>query len=200
MKVYISGASGLVGSALAVNLGAAGHTVHRLVRDRALATAGDVYWNPASGELDAKAIADCDAVVNLSGENIAARRWNAKQKQKILDSRTRSTRTIAQALSPADGRPKTLINASAIGIYGDRGDQWLDESSSPGNDFLADVCRQWEAATQPAQAAGARRLYALRRDFQRSRRRAPENAAAVSPGCGRQTGQRPSVHELGNAR
>ncbi len=156
MKIYISGASGLVGSSLAVDLGAAGHTVNRLVRNRALATGGDVYWNPASGELDAKAIADCDAVVNLSGENIAARRWNAKQKQKILDSRTHATRTIAQALSPADGRPKTLINASAIGIYGDRGDQWLDESSSPGNDFLADVCRQWEAATEPAQGGRAR--------------------------------------------
>jgi uncharacterized protein (TIGR01777 family) len=156
MKVYISGASGLVGSSLSVDLASAGHSVHRLVRDRALAVGGDVYWNPAAGELDAQAIADCDAVVNLSGESIAARRWSAQQKQKILDSRTSATRTIAQALSKADGRPKTLVNASAIGIYGDRGDEWLDESSAPGNDFLADVCRQWEAATEPSQRGGAR--------------------------------------------
>ena len=113
--------------------------------------------DPTAGELDAAALADADAIVNLAGESIAAGRWTARQKEAILRSRVDGTRAIAAALSKPNGRPKILINASAIGYYGDRGDELLDESSPPGSgDFLADVCRQWEAAAEPAAQAGAR--------------------------------------------
>jgi uncharacterized protein (TIGR01777 family) len=157
MKIFVSGATGLMGSALSVDLAAAGHTVYRLVRDRRMATGGNVYWNPAAGELDTAALADADAVVNLAGESIAGGRWTAKQKEAILRSRVDGTRTIAGALAQPNGRPKILVNASAIGYYGNRGDELLVESSPSGSgDFLSDVCRQWEAATEPAAQAGVR--------------------------------------------
>jgi uncharacterized protein (TIGR01777 family) len=157
MKIYVSGASGLIGSALVADLSAAGHTVQRLVRHRELAVGGDVYWNPAAGELERAAVAEADAIVNLAGESIAAGRWTARQKRAILESRVNATRTIAEALSRPDGRPKILVNASAIGYYGDRGDELLDENSPSGSgDFLSEVCRQWEAAAAPAARGGAR--------------------------------------------
>ncbi|MEX2111611.1 MAG: TIGR01777 family oxidoreductase [Pirellulales bacterium] len=157
MKIYVSGASGLIGSGLCVALGATGHTVCRLVRKREAAVGGNVYWNPAEQQLDPAALADADAVVNLAGESIAGGRWTAKQKDAIRTSRLKGTRTIAAALAQPDGRPKTLVNASAIGIYGNRGDELLDEDSPAGSgDFLSGVCRDWEAATQPAASAGCR--------------------------------------------
>jgi uncharacterized protein (TIGR01777 family) len=156
MKIIISGATGLIGSALAVDLVACGHTVNRLVRDRRLATGGDVYWNPTTGEIDAAAVKAHDAVVNLAGQSIAEGRWTAKRKQLIRDSRVAGTRAIATALSTPNGRPKILINASAVGIYGNRGDELVDEASPPGSDFLSGVCRDWEAATEPATRAGVR--------------------------------------------
>ncbi len=157
MKVFISGASGLIGSGLCAVLGASGHTVCRLVRRREAAVGGNVYWNPANQELDPAPLADADAVVNLAGESIAGGRWTAKRKEAIRNSRVQGTRTIAAALARPNGLPKTLVNASAIGIYGSRGDELLDEESTPGSgDFLSGVCRDWEAATQPAAAAGCR--------------------------------------------
>jgi uncharacterized protein (TIGR01777 family) len=157
MKVFVSGASGLIGSGLCAALGATGHTVCRLVRKREAAVGGDIYWNPAAGELDAAALADADAVVNLAGESIAGGRWTAKKKAAILTSRIQCTRTIATALAQPNGQPKTLVNASAVGIYGNRGDELLDEDSAHGSgDFLSDVCRQWEAATAPATEGGCR--------------------------------------------
>lgn len=157
MKILISGASGLVGKHLMMSLTASGHTVNRLVRRRELATGGDAFWNPASGEIDQAAVANSDAIVNLAGESIAGGRWTAAKKRAILDSRVQGTNTIARALAQPNGHPKILINASAIGYYGNRGESWVDELSASGSgDFLSDVCRQWEAATEPAARGGAR--------------------------------------------
>ncbi len=156
MKILVSGASGLIGSALVPALVAAGHSVERLVRDRARAVGGDLFWNPSTGELDPTGLEPFDAVVHLAGENIAAGRWTAGQKDRILNSRVQGTRTIAESLAKLSGKTRTLISASAIGFYGNRGDELLDESSLPGHDFLAEVCQAWEAATQPAAAAGVR--------------------------------------------
>ncbi len=161
MKIFVSGATGLIGSALSIDLAAAGHTVHRLVRRREQAVGGDVFWNPAAGQLDPAAIAWADAIVNLAGENIAAGRWTRKRKEAILHSRTGATHAIAEALAKPNGHPKILINASAIGFYGDRGDELLDERSAAGSgDFLSRVCREWEAATEPAARGGVRVVFA----------------------------------------
>jgi uncharacterized protein (TIGR01777 family) len=155
MKVLVSGASGLVGTALVPALRAAGHQVARLVRDRARAVDGDLYWNPQSGEVDPGADT-FDAAVNLAGESIAAGRWTAAKKQRIHDSRVSATSTIS-TLVAKHGASRTLLNASAIGFYGNRGDQRLDESSPRGRgDFLSQVCQDWEAATEAASSSGAR--------------------------------------------
>jgi uncharacterized protein len=156
MKILISGASGMIGSSLAFALDTAGHSLNRLVRDESCAAAGDVVWNPASGGLAASALAPFDAIVHLAGESIAAGRWTAEKKERIRASRVDGTRILAAALASLPPRPRTLISASAIGFYGDRDDEWLDESSSQGNDFLAAVCRDWEAAAEPAAKAGVR--------------------------------------------
>lgn len=157
MNILVAGASGLVGSKLVPALLEDGHQVRRMVRDRRRMVAEDVLWDPAAGEIDETAIDQADAVINLAGENIAGGRWSAQRKAAILDSRVDSTRTIAKALAKVPSRPRTLINASAIGYYGDRGDEVLDEESTPGSgDFLSGVCREWEAATRPAADAGAR--------------------------------------------
>ncbi len=157
MKILVSGASGLVGTKLTAALTTAGYQVGRLVRQRSRAAGSDVVWNPAAGQLEASALADCDAVINLAGESIASGRWSAKKKDQILQSRVNGTRTIATALAAIADRPRTLINASAIGYYGDRGDEILSEASSTGSgDFLSGVCRDWENATEPASKAGVR--------------------------------------------
>jgi uncharacterized protein (TIGR01777 family) len=157
MKILVSGASGLLGSDLVAVLRAMGHEVSRLVRDEARAEVGDAFWNPMAGEIDSTALQGCDAVVNLAGESIAAGRWTTAKKARIRESRVVGTRTIARALAQATRRPKTLINASAVGFYGNRGDELLDESSPPGrDDFLSEVCQAWEAATEPAAQAGVR--------------------------------------------
>ena len=157
MKILVSGASGLVGTKLTAALTTAGYQVGRLVRQPSRAAGSDVVWNPAAGQLEASALADCDAVINLAGESIASGRWSVKKKDRILQSRVNGTRTIATALAAIPDRPRTLINASAIGYYGDRGDEILSEASSTGSgDFLSGVCRDWESATEPAAKAGVR--------------------------------------------
>jgi uncharacterized protein len=155
MQIAIAGASGLIGSALVPLLTSGGHQVRRIVRGAAQSSA-DVRWDPAAGVLDRQALVGCDAVINLAGEGIASRRWTAAQKERIRASRVESTRLLAEALVAMNPRPRVWVCASAIGFYGDRGDELLDEASPPGNDFLSDVCRQWEAATQPAADAGIR--------------------------------------------
>lgn len=154
LKVAVTGASGLVGSALVPFLTTGGHEVLRLVR-RPAGGPDELAWNPAAGSLDAARLEDVDAVVNLAGAPIAGR-WTAARKKEIRDSRVEGTRLLCEALAKLARKPKVLVNASAIGFYGDRGGEPLTEASPPGEGFLADVCREWEAATLPATEAGIR--------------------------------------------
>jgi len=154
--VAISGASGLVGSALASHLTASGHRVVRLVRREPRAERDEIGFDPAQGRIEAEKLKAVDAIVHLAGENVAAGRWNERRKRLIRDSRVLGTRLIAETVAALDRRPPTLINASAIGFYGDRTDETLDEESGPGTGFLPETCIAWEAATAAAELAGLR--------------------------------------------
>jgi len=151
MNIAVTGASGLVGSELIPFLTTGGHDVTRIVRGEA--GDGEVNWDPAAGNFDVSSIDGVDAVVHLAGENITAGRWTAALKQRIRDSRVNGTRLLCEALARMKTPPKVLIAASAIGFYGNRGDEVLDESSEPGEGFLSEVCQEWEAATTPAKDA-----------------------------------------------
>ncbi|MGH7139553.1 MAG: TIGR01777 family oxidoreductase, partial [Pirellulales bacterium] len=151
--VAVTGASGLVGSALVPLLAAGGHRVTRLVRRAA--KEGEVTWDPQNG-FDTAALGGVEAIVHLAGENIAAGRWTGVVKERIRTSRVQGTRTLCEGLARLQPRPQALVCASAIGFYGDRGDEQLTEQSSGGAGFLADVVREWEAAAQPARDAGIR--------------------------------------------
>jgi uncharacterized protein (TIGR01777 family) len=153
MKLVVTGSHGLIGGALVPALQRAGHTVVPLVRGPA--GPGQVRWDPAAGDLDAGALAGIDGAVNLAGEGLADRRWTQSQKQRILDSRVRATTLLANRLVEAGGTG-VLISGSAVGFYGDRGDEKLTEEAPGGSGYLADVVRQWEAATEPARHAGVR--------------------------------------------
>lgn len=153
-RVVVSGASGLVGSALVPFLTTGGHTVTRLVR-RAPGP-GEARWDPATGQLDAAALDGADVVVHLAGEGIAEGRWTAERKRRIRDSRVLGTRLLAERMAALPRGPRVLVSASAIGVYGSRGDEVLDESSPLAADFLAEVGREWEDATAPAAEAGVR--------------------------------------------
>jgi uncharacterized protein (TIGR01777 family) len=155
MKIAVTGASGLLGSAFVPFLTAGGHEVRRLVR-RAPQSEEEIRWDPARGEIAAAALEGVAAVVHLSGENVAAGRWTDARKARIRTSRIDSTRTLARALASLKQRPKVLISASAIGYYGDRGEEWVTESSRPADDFLAELAVDWEAAAGPAAEAGIR--------------------------------------------
>jgi uncharacterized protein (TIGR01777 family) len=154
MQIAISGASGMIGRALAAFLTTGGHQVTRLVRHAP--GEGEVQWDPARGTLDASALEGMDAVVHLSGENVGDGRWSDDRKRAILESRTLGTGLLARALAGLTRKPTVLVSVSAIGIYGSRGEEVLTEQSTPGNDFLASVCKAWEAAAEPAEAAGIR--------------------------------------------
>jgi len=154
MRILVSGASGFIGSALLPLLTTAGHQVAPLVRPGRDATDG-VRWDPQTGKLGGNT-AGAQAVVHLAADNIGQGRWTAAKKQRIRDSRVQSTRKLCEALAQLDPRPHTLIAASALGYYGHRGEEWLDERSTPGDGFLAEVCQAWEQATQPAREAGIR--------------------------------------------
>jgi uncharacterized protein (TIGR01777 family) len=154
IRVAISGGSGLVGTALGASLAAEGHRVQRLVRRPPAADREEVFWDPAAGRIDAAGLEGAHAVVNLAGENIAAGRWTTARKERIRSSRVDGTRLIAETLAALERPPRVLVNASAIGYYGDRGDEPLDETSSPGAGFLAENCVEWEAATAAARRAG----------------------------------------------
>lgn len=155
MKVLISGSHGLVGSALGNSLKTDSHEVFALVR-HAPHSESEVEWYPDRGSLALSGMEGMDAVVHLAGESIAAARWTVEKKQRIRDSRVKATTVLAEALGNLKQPPKTMISASAIGYYGDRGDLILTEGNAPGNDFLAGVCVEWENATESAQQKGIR--------------------------------------------
>ncbi|HEX8245625.1 MAG TPA: TIGR01777 family oxidoreductase [Longimicrobium sp.] len=154
LRVAVTGASGLIGSALTRRLEADGHRVLRLVRHAPKGPA-EARWDPASGQVDGAALEGVDAVVNLAGENVGER-WTDDRRRRIRQSRVEGTRLLAQTLAGLAAKPKVLVNASAVGIYGDRGDERVDEMSAPGGGFLAEVVRDWEAAAEPASQAGIR--------------------------------------------
>jgi uncharacterized protein (TIGR01777 family) len=154
MKILIAGASGLVGSALVPKLKAAGAEVTPLVRSAA--KSGEIEWHPDRGSIDTPALEGFDAVINLAGDGIANGRWTEEKKRRIVDSRVNGTRLLSETMANLSRKPATFINASAIGFYGNRGDELVDEDSGPGEGFLAGVCRQWESATAPAEQAGIR--------------------------------------------
>lgn len=157
MRILMSGASGLIGSALSSHLSANGHTVTRLVRRDA--REGEHTWDPAAGILDPAAFDGCDAVINLSGANIGDKRWTDQYKSELLSSRLQTTTLLATTMAGLDKKPSVFISGSAIGWYGDRGDERLDELSPAGADFLSNLCQQWEAATLPAEDAGIRTVH-----------------------------------------
>lgn len=154
-KIAITGASGLVGTKLATHLGSKGHEIVRVGRGGAK-KGTDVRWDPERGEIDAKGLEGCDAVVHLAGESIANRRWSAAQKERIRESRVRGTTLLCETLAKLQRKPSVLISASAIGFYGDRGATVCDEATPAGTGFLPEVCLAWEAATDPAVKAGIR--------------------------------------------
>ncbi|MBW3570899.1 MAG: TIGR01777 family oxidoreductase [Gemmatimonadetes bacterium] len=155
MRVTVSGSTGLIGGALVQRLRRDGHTVARLVRSTRQAGAGDVVWDPAAGTIDAAALEGVDAVVHLAGENVGTR-WTEEKKRRIRESRVGGTRLVSEAISRLAHPPRVLVQASANGIYGDRGDEVLDETSAPGTGFLAEVGRDWEGASGHAESAGIR--------------------------------------------
>lgn len=155
-RVAVTGASGLVGRALAKQLATRGARLAPIVRKSSPGAADEILWNPSDGTLDVARLAGADAVVHLAGENIAGRRWNDAVKRDIRDSRVNGTRLLAESLARLDRKPRVLVSASAIGYYGHRGDALLGEESGPGTGFLSDVCQAWERATEPAERAGIR--------------------------------------------
>jgi uncharacterized protein (TIGR01777 family) len=161
MKILVAGSTGLVGSALVSELKRAGHTVCRLVRPSTNANAlrgsegFDVRWDPATGELGAAAVG-ADAVVNLAGASIADRRWTPERKKELRSSRVETTRALVNELAKMAARPRVLVSASAIGFYGSRGDEILNEESQPGSVFLSEVAKEWESEAEKAEAMGIR--------------------------------------------
>lgn len=154
MDIAVTGSHGLIGTALVASLRADGHRVRPVVRSGQ--EEGSIAWDPEAGTVDRSALEGLDAVVHLAGEGIAAKPWTAKQRARIHDSRSKGTTLLAGALAELERPPSVLVSGSAIGYYGDRGAELLDETSAPGDDFLAHVCLDWEGPTAVASAAGIR--------------------------------------------
>jgi hypothetical protein len=159
MRILISGASGLVGSALVPYLEGAGHRVVRLVRRSPLG-ARERAWDPAHGSLDPAVVEESDVVIHLSGADLASGRWTTARKRALWDSRVQSTSLLATTIALANPRPRLLVVASGVGFYGSRGEEVLDEASPAGRGFLARLATAWEAAADPARAAGTRVVHA----------------------------------------
>ncbi|MBS1260956.1 MAG: Epimerase family protein [Calditrichaeota bacterium] len=159
MKVLVSGASGLIGKALTARLIDEGHEPLRLIRKPVRDAETEVRWTPSRGEIDREGVACADAVVHLSGRDVAAGRWNDSLKREMLESRVETTRVLAETLAglAAENRgPRLLVCANATGYFGDRGEEELTDDSPPGDGFLADVCIDWQRAADPARDAGLR--------------------------------------------
>jgi uncharacterized protein len=153
MDILVSGAKGLIGSALTPELEAKGHTVRRLTRTPR--SEGDIRWDPVAGIIDGD-LSGTDAIVHLAGESIAEGRWTEEKKRRILESRQKGTRLLAEKVSALSEPPSVMVSVSATGYYGDRGNELLTEESESGELFLSEVCRKWEAAADPAREAGVR--------------------------------------------
>lgn len=149
MHILVTGATGLIGSALVGHLEGNGHRVLRLVRKSPVGD-NEIRWDPSTGTLDKVSMEGLDAVVHLAGENIAAGRWTQERRHRIRESRIQGTRLLAQSLSHLFDPPKVLVSVSAVGYYGDRGEELLVEDSPAGSGFLPDLCQAWEEATSPA--------------------------------------------------
>ena len=156
MRILVTGSHGLIGSALIPLLASRGHHIARVVRGDPGSTPDQIPWDPEAGTLDGARLDGADAVIHLAGENIAAGRWTAARKGRIRRSRVDSTRLLADTLGRLHRKPTVWIVASAVGYYGDRGDEILVEDSAPGRGFLATLCRDWEAAADPARGSGIR--------------------------------------------
>lgn len=159
MKIAVTGASGLIGTALVPHLRAAGHEVVRLVR-RTASAPDEVSWDPAAGTIDVAGLQGVGAFITLAGAGVGDHRWTDDYKRQILDSRVDSTHTIVHAIRQMDVKPSVLVAGSAIGWYGDTGDRAVDESDPAGTGFLADVVRAWEAAADPVEELGVRVVHA----------------------------------------
>ena len=155
MKVAVTGSSGFLGTPLVTSLRSDGHEVLRLVR-RPPSGLDEVTWDPVAGTVDVAALRGVEAVIHLAGAGVGDHRWTEAYKRRILDSRVDRTRTISTAITRLDPAPRVLVSASAVGFYGDRGEEVLTEESPPGGGFLAGVVQSWEAAAAPAAAAGIR--------------------------------------------
>ncbi|SMC25131.1 hypothetical protein SAMN02746041_02204 [Desulfacinum hydrothermale DSM 13146] len=154
LRVVVTGSAGVIGSHLVPFLTAAGHEVVRLVRRRPKPGQGEVFWDPYAGVLDVDALGSVDAVIHLAGDPIGSGRWSEGKKRRILESRTRPTRFLAETMARMKEPPRVLVSASAVGIYGGRGDRLLMEEDPPGTGFLSQVCRRWEEAAQAFEGAG----------------------------------------------
>lgn len=154
--ILVTGSTGLIGTALVQSLETAGHQVIRAVRRPVKDPKKETQWDPANGKIDRDRLEGLDAVVHLAGANIAGKRWTAAYKQKLIDSRTQGTTLLSDTLAKLDRKPKVFASASAIGFYGNRGEEQLDESSPSGNGFLPEICLQWERSCQAARDAGIR--------------------------------------------
>ncbi len=158
MRIVITGSSGLIGTALVRRLRERGDDVVRMVRREPTAE-DERFWDPAEGVLATEHLDGCDAVINLSGAGIGDKRWSAEYKRLVHSSRVDSTRLLAATIADCEAPPSVFVSSSAIGIYGSRGDEELDEQSAPGDGFLADVVKDWEAAAVSAENAGVRVAY-----------------------------------------
>ncbi|MGW6952089.1 TIGR01777 family oxidoreductase [Streptomyces xanthophaeus] len=159
MRIAVTGSTGLIGNALVKSLRSDGHEVVRFVR-RAPAAADEARWDPAGGHVDRAGLTGCAAVVHLAGAGVGEHRWTTRYKKEIRDSRVLGTAALAAALAALDEPPAVLVSGSAIGYYGDTGDRAVDEDAPAGQGFLPSVCVEWEAAAEPARAAGIRTVYA----------------------------------------
>jgi uncharacterized protein (TIGR01777 family) len=155
MRILVAGSSGYLGTALVRHLHEAGHQVTRLVR-REATRADEVYWRPNQESLDPSVVDGAQAAINLAGANVGDQRWTEEYKKLLVSSRVNPTSVLARAISVAADPPRVLLNASAVGYYGDTGDRETDESGPPGEDYFGRLCRSWEDGTQPAEEAGIR--------------------------------------------